>query len=108
MRPTVDQRFWAKVGLPDENGCLPWLAGKLDGYGMFVSPGECTAHRYAYRRAFGDIPARMVIDHLCCNPSCVNAEHLEAVSSAENMARGVARRRAMALQVLARYSGARA
>jgi hypothetical protein len=31
----------------------------------------------------------MVIDHLCRNPPCVNAEHLEQVTNRENALRGV-------------------
>lgn len=30
----------------------------------------------------------LVIDHLCRNPNCINPDHLEAVSSKENILRG--------------------
>ena len=46
------------------------------------------AHRWMYERAVGPIPAGYVIDHLCCNPSCVNPAHLEVVTQAENVHRG--------------------
>lgn len=46
------------------------------------------AHRFAYERSYGPIPANRDIDHLCGNRPCVNALHLEAVAHAENVRRG--------------------
>ena len=42
----------------------------------------------AYEDANGPIPDGLVIDHLCRIPSCVNPEHLEAVTPAVNNRRG--------------------
>jgi hypothetical protein len=46
------------------------------------------AHRYAYEERHGAIPPGMTLDHLCRNPSCVNPDHLEAVTHRTNVLRG--------------------
>lgn len=68
------------------------FAGRLsrDGYGR-VHKGTrfYMAHRYAYEQAHGPIPDGMVLDHLCRNRACVNVDHLEVVTQAENIRRGL-------------------
>jgi len=44
-------------------------------------------HRAVYRAARGKIPAGLEIDHLCGNHGCVQVEHMELVTHAENMRR---------------------
>ena len=86
---TPEERFWPKV---DQTGdCWLWLAGKSLGYGLFwVSPERrTTGHRFAYELLKGPIPEGLVLDHLCRNPSCVNPDHLEPVTTGENTRRGV-------------------
>lgn len=55
------------------------------GYGMI---NDKLAHRLAYEAVHGQIPEGLVIDHLCRTPLCVNVDHLEVVTIAENVLRG--------------------
>lgn len=48
------------------------------------------AHRFAYERFVGTIPAGLQIDHLCRTRLCVNPAHLEPVTNRENVLRGLA------------------
>lgn len=63
-----------------------------DGYGYFSvyihgKSSSVRAHRAMYESAKGVIPSGYQIDHLCRNPSCVNPDHLEAVSPRVNVLR---------------------
>ena len=99
------ERFWAKV---DKHGPIPehrldlgpcwvWTAGtNRAGYGKFGVGREAgkqlivQAHRFAYELLAGSIPEGLELDHLCRNRPCVNPDHMEPVTHAENMARGYA------------------
>ncbi len=51
------------------------------------------AHRWLYELHKDPIPDGYELDHLCCNPMCVNPDHMEPVTPAENLARNVRRLR---------------
>ncbi len=72
------------------NGCWEWQRCRdKDGYGHMSRLGvRYLAHRYFYERAKGSVPGGLQLDHLCRNPSCVNPDHLEPVTNAENGRRG--------------------
>jgi hypothetical protein len=66
--------------------CQLW-PGRVDAAGYGRGKGSHTAHRLAYIAAYGPVPKGLEIDHLCRNRRCVNVDHLEAVTHAENMRR---------------------
>lgn len=102
-RPTVLERFWAKVEKTDD--CWLW-SGTLDrdGYGKFSVDGRTQAvHRWTYLNLVGPIPSGLTLDHvchsrvaeecaarpgLCPHRRCVNPAHLEPVTHLENSRRG--------------------
>ena len=90
-------RFMEKVERPLANhptGCWIWL-GQCENrngrraYGRFwYEESNVMAHRFAYEVIAGKkIPEGYQIDHICRNPSCVNPDHLQAVTQLENTMR---------------------
>ena len=72
-----------------ETPCIPFR-GHINqkGYGVDRLNGRViTAHRAAYIRKNGEIDRALQVDHLCHCRSCVNHEHLEAVTARENVLR---------------------
>lgn len=93
----VLQRFAAKVEVT--GGCWLWIGARTrTGYGNFNAGAGRTvlAHRFAYEVRFGPIGRGLVVDHLCSHPSCVNPDHLEAVTYEENAERSRDRRKVLA------------
>lgn len=85
------EQFWKKVNKNNPSGCWTWIAHSTYGqkgrkYGLFII--ATPAHRLSYEMVKGPIPDGEVLDHLCRNTLCVNPDHLEAVSWAENIYRG--------------------
>lgn len=105
MNPIFAQRLLDRLQaqmVPQSNGCI-WLTTKPDAEGYSrtsIQNRSHRAHRVIYELLVGPIPDGMTIDHTCHDPSecqpgptcphrrCVNPEHLEVVSSVENIARG--------------------
>jgi hypothetical protein len=84
--------------IPEPNsGCWLWL-GSTDekGYALMRHRkplgGWTTGrvHRLSYEAVYGAIPVGLVLDHKCRVRCCINPAHLEPVTNAENIRRGLA------------------
>lgn len=86
-RPTVAQRFWAKVDVRGPDECWEWTAS-LDqhGYGKFgIESGLCErAHRFAWALTRGPIGRGLWVLHSCDRRQCVNPAHLRLGNHADN------------------------
>lgn len=89
-----ERRFWSKVNKTET--CWLWTGGRGGhGYGSFETRENGKrrtwgAHRWLYERVVGPVPDGLELDHLCRVRHCVRPDHLEAVTSRENVLRGVA------------------
>ena len=73
------------------SGCWIWTGHvhKKHGYGRFAFMGKTrNAHRVLYEIYKGKPDESKDIDHLCRVRSCVNPNHLEAVTRSINLKRG--------------------
>jgi hypothetical protein len=81
------------------DGCWLWTGHvHKGGYGQITvrrhsKDKSYRAHRLAYELYKGPIPEGLTLDHLCYNILCVNPEHLEPVTSEENIKRAAMRRK---------------
>lgn len=79
----------------DENGCWIWQGHiNRQGYGLLWVGSRTTtrrlmrAHRVVYEMVRGPVARGLELDHLCRVRACVNPDHLEPVTHAENLRRG--------------------
>ena len=73
------------------DGCWTSVyATNVDGYAKLKRDGKVQFHhRRMYYLLKGDLIEGMELDHLCRVPGCVRPDHLEQVTSAENVKRGL-------------------
>ena len=72
---------------PEPNtGCWLWTGACISqGYGALMVRKEFwLAHRYVYTQRMGPIPAGHELHHVCGVRSCVNPDHLRAVTRREH------------------------
>lgn len=75
--------LWTGYRMKDRYGNKVYGLAKLRGKPTYV-------HKIIYLGLVGDIPKGLELDHTCRNVACVNSEHLEPVTHAENVKRGKA------------------
>jgi len=87
LLPALD-RFLARVEITE--GCWLWRGALSAGYGGIGVGGKTVrAHRFAYAVLVGPVPEGRHLDLLGRVRNCVNPDHLEPVTPAENIRRGL-------------------
>lgn len=75
-----------------DSGCLEYTGSRSpNGYGRATDARGRWGytHRIVYEAQVGPIPPGYVVDHLCRNRACCEPNHLEVVSTGENVQRGL-------------------
>jgi len=85
---TVEERFWEKVIVGEEEICWEWIAGQRGGYGyggFYYGGKTLNAHRASWLINCGDIPEGLQVLHTCDNATCVNPSHLYLGTNYDNI-----------------------
>jgi hypothetical protein len=68
--------------------CWIWLGQTVKGYGRIKFMGlTFAAHAMFYRQMHKGFNYKLELDHKCKNKACVNPDHMEPITHAENLLR---------------------
>jgi len=90
----LETRFWSHVDRQNSDDCWEWRGTRIrGGYGhLYIGhhggkPQLALAHRISWLLTHGEWidGTRQIVRHRCDNPPCVNPDHLELGSYADNM-----------------------
>lgn len=87
LRNRAEFLSWLRRAYPLPSFCIDWPWFRDDkGYGVigYADASKSFAHRWVYEEMVGHIEDGQVVRHRCDRPPCVNPNHLQVGSRADN------------------------
>lgn len=95
MWDQLPQHMQEKIYTEPNTGCWLWAGARYGlepKYGLTwdrVTKKKISTHRFVYEHLIGPIPDNLELDHKCRVRLCCNPHHLEPVTHAKNVRRGL-------------------